>query len=89
MGVTEDGSYMPNAFGLYDMHENAGERAADWYGKHFYKQSPESDPKGPASGKYRITSGGGAATPSYGCTSKPPAAKPARRTRRVAMKKYV
>jgi sulfatase modifying factor 1 len=48
----------PNAFGLYDMHGNAHEWCHDFYGKHYYKQSPEKDPPGPASGSFRVLRGG-------------------------------
>ena len=48
----------PNAFGLYDMHGNVYEWCHDYYGEDYYKQSPEKDPTGPASGDLRVTRGG-------------------------------
>jgi sulfatase modifying factor 1 len=48
----------PNAFGLYDMHGNAHEWCHDFYGKHYYKQSPAKDPTGPTSGSSRVLRGG-------------------------------
>ena len=46
----------PNAFGLFDMLGNVAEWVADWLGD--YPASPQTDPQGPASGKFRIARGG-------------------------------
>ena len=48
----------PNSFGLYDMLGNVGEWCYDYHGVDYYKQSPEQDPQGPASGRFRILRGG-------------------------------
>jgi formylglycine-generating enzyme required for sulfatase activity len=34
------GSFAPNAFGLFDMHGTVWEWVADWFGEHYYAESP-------------------------------------------------
>jgi formylglycine-generating enzyme required for sulfatase activity len=54
------GSYLPNAFGLYDMHGNVLEWCHDNYTKeNYYYSAPMNDPQGPSSGEWlRVHRGG-------------------------------
>ena len=52
------GTKQPNGFGLYDMHGNVREWVLDFYDRHYYSSSPETDPQGPATGENGIVRGG-------------------------------
>ncbi len=54
---TTVGSYLPNAWGLYDMHGNVGEWCLDWW-QNDLGANAVTNPKGPNSGSYRLVRGG-------------------------------
>jgi len=51
------GSLPPNPFGLHEMCSNVYEWVADYRQQRYYKHSPASDPRGPASGYLRVVRG--------------------------------
>lgn len=55
--LTVVGSYLPNAWGLYDMHGNVFEWCCDWLGDS-YDTTQMEDPVGLSSGTQRVLRGG-------------------------------
>mgnify|MGYP004476303363 CR=1 FL=1 len=64
---TKVGSYMPNAWGLYDMHGNVSEWCLDRYGS--YATGAVTDPVGSASGFARVLRGGFSSANALSCRS--------------------
>lgn len=67
-GYTTVGSYLPNAWGLYDMHGNVCEWCLDWYDT--YPTEPTMDPTGAnKNSNGRVVRGGASGDYAYQCCS--------------------
>ncbi len=55
----EVGLKTANELGVFDMSGNVSEWCWDWYDAGYYSQSGGTNPRGPASGSYRVLRGGG------------------------------
>lgn len=70
------GQKKPNAWGLYDMHGNVAEWCNDLYGQAYYQESPQENPRGPATGEERVLRGGSWRGTAQSCRSSARSSEP-------------
>jgi formylglycine-generating enzyme required for sulfatase activity len=61
------GTKAPNELGVHDLTGNVQEWCWDWYGRDYYADGQNSDPRGPESGSYRVLRGGSWFNNDYNC----------------------
>jgi uncharacterized protein (TIGR02996 family) len=54
--TTDVGLFLPNSWGLFDVHGNVWEWSQDWFGP--YQATDQTDPQGQASGRSHVLRGG-------------------------------
>jgi len=52
------GSFKPNGYGLFDMGGNVWEWTSDFYTDDYYATSPQQNPQGPKTGRFKVIRGG-------------------------------